>query len=69
MKVAVAGLAVVLALLNVYPWFPGEHEPVVLGLLPATLFFWLLWGLAFMGLLAYVAFRAKYWANAEDDLG
>lgn len=51
-------LGLVLAGLMVWPWPQGTPEPVVFGVVPAPLFFWVLWTALFVG---YVAWLVAGW--------
>lgn len=47
-------LGLVLAGLMVWPWPQGQPEPIVLGVIPAPLFFWVLWTVLFIGYMAWL---------------
>lgn len=56
-------LGVLLAGLMVWPWPQGTPEPIVFGVMPAPLFFWVLWTALFVG---YVAWLAIGWDPYKD---
>jgi len=51
-------VGLVLAVLMVLPWQRGNPEPIVLGVIPAPLFFWALWTALF---IAYIGWLAYGW--------
>ncbi|SEE68828.1 hypothetical protein [Ruania alba] len=50
-------LGIVLAALMVYPWPQHTATPIIGGVIPASLFFWILWTAAFVGYVAWIAYR------------
>lgn len=54
--VAVA-LGILLAALMVYPWPQHRAEPIIAGVIPAPLFFWIIWTGLFVGYVAWIAYR------------
>lgn len=56
-RVVAVVVGLVLAGLMVAPWPQGEHEPIILGVMPASLFFWILWTAGFVGYVAWIAYR------------
>ncbi|MFC7405769.1 hypothetical protein [Georgenia alba] len=66
-------LGVVLAALMVYPWPEGTATPIILGVIPAPLFFWVVWTGLFTAYLAWLAYRWDPYAavvrraNAEHE--
>ncbi len=51
-------LGVVLSVLLVLPWKPRTPEPIVLGVMPAPLFFWVLWTALF---IVYIGWLCVVW--------
>lgn len=62
-RVVAVVVGLVLAALMVWPWPQGQPEPIVLGIMPAPLFFWVLWTALFVG---YVAWLAIGWDPYKD---
>ena len=66
-------LGLILAALMVYPWPEHTPEPIILGIVPAPLFFWALWVAAFVGYVAWICYRwdpyaaIVHRAQAEED--
>lgn len=66
-------LGVLLATLMVYPWPEHRAEPIILGIIPAPLFFWILWVAAFIAYVAWICYRwdpyaaIVHRAQAEED--
>lgn len=53
----VALLGVLLAALMVYPWPQHHAKPIIAGVIPAPLFFWIIWTALFVGYVAWIAYR------------
>ncbi|WP_298328729.1 hypothetical protein [Haloactinopolyspora sp.] len=67
-------IGVLLAALLVLPWPQNMPKPIILGIIPAPLFFWVLWTGAFIAYVAWIAFRWDPYADvvrrnapANDD--
>ncbi|HLS62004.1 MAG TPA: hypothetical protein VK060_01360 [Ruania sp.] len=50
-------LGVLLAALMVYPWPEHTPEPIILGVVPAPLFAWIVWVAAFIAYVAWICYR------------
>lgn len=50
-------LGFLLAALMVYPWPQHQAEPIIAGVIPAPLLFWILWTALFVGYVAWIAYR------------
>ncbi|UFU06257.1 hypothetical protein [Ruania halotolerans] len=50
-------LGVLLAALMVYPWPQHTATPIIAGVIPAPLFFWIIWTALFVGYVAWIAYR------------
>ncbi|QOR70473.1 hypothetical protein IM660_18080 [Ruania alkalisoli] len=50
-------LGVLLAALMVYPWPQHTPTPIIGGVIPAPLFFWIIWTALFVGYVAWIAYR------------
>lgn len=61
--VIAAVVGIVLAALLVAPWPQHTPEPIILGVIPAPLFFWILWTALFV---AYVAWIVVGWDPYAD---
>lgn len=56
-------VGLVLCVAMVLPWKPGMSEPIVLGVMPAPLFFWVVWTALFIG---YVGWLCRVWDPYRD---
>lgn len=56
-------IGLVLAVLMVLPWPQNQARPMILGVMPASLFFWILWTTAFV---LYVWWISVVWDPYRD---
>lgn len=56
-RVIAVVVGLILAGLMVHPWPQGEYEPIILGVIPASMFFWIVWTAAFVGYVAWIMYR------------
>lgn len=61
--IGAALLGLLLAALMVYPWPQHQESPIIAGVIPAPLFFWILWTALFVGYVAWVAYRWDPYAD------
>lgn len=45
-----------LVALHAHPWFPGEGERLVLGIIPLPLLLWILWTALLVAFIGYISF-------------
>lgn len=66
-RILVAVLAVVLTILHAVPWIPGQHQPIIFGIFPITMVMWIVWTLAVMATLTWVAYSYDPYRPVVDE--
>lgn len=59
-------VGLILAALLVMPWPENTPEPIIFGVIPAPLFFWILWTGAFIAYIGWIAFRWDPYARVAE---
>jgi len=67
-RILVAALAVILTILHAVPWIPGRHEPIIFGIFPITMVMWIVWTLAVMATLTWIAYFYDPYRPVVDEL-
>jgi phosphatidylserine synthase len=65
-RVIAVVVGLVLAGLMVQPWPQDEYEPMILGVMPASLFFWIVWTAAFVVYVAWIMYRWDPYAGVVE---
>lgn len=66
-RILVAALAIILTVLHAVPWIPGKHDPILFGFLPITMAMWIVWTLAVMLTLTWIAYFYDPYRPVVED--
>ena len=67
--IGAALLGLLLAALMVYPWPRHQAEPIIAGVIPAPLLFWIIWTALFVGYVAWMVYRWDPYAEVVRRSG